>query len=359
MRLCFAIPDLRAGGAEKVLSSLANWFAQTGHEVHLICFASDRFQQFYTLSRSVSISYVERTRGMLRQLDWAMQVKKTLNEISADILVCFLTDFCICGSIAAWLCHTPCIVCERNSPRFSPSKRTTRWLRNISFCLADGCVFQTERARDYFPKAIIKKSTVIANPIVLGVSPLADTEEREKRIVAVGRYIAQKNYSLLLSAFLCFSQIHPEYTLDIYGRDCGSKDELTRMIEGNEKIRLHDEKENIHEIIRDAGMYILTSDYEGMPNALAEAIALGIPAIATDCANGPAEIIRDASSGLLIPQQDMNALISAMCSLAEDRSLSRRFSENGKLFFASRSISRIAGQWEGYINSVKGISHDR
>jgi glycosyltransferase involved in cell wall biosynthesis len=176
---------------------------------------------------------------------------------------------------------------------------------------ADGFVFQTEDAAKYFEGIIKCDSKIIPNPINPKFIKEPYKGEREKNIVTVGRLESQKNQKMLIEAFGKIESKYPEYSLLIYG-DGSKKEELQDLIKEKgleNKVILKGKIDDVENVIDKAKMFVLSSDYEGMPNALMEAMALGLPCISTDCpCGGPRYLMENGKSGLLVPVGNSDAM---------------------------------------------------
>ena len=189
------------------------------------------------------------------------------------------------------------------------------------------------------------KSKIIQNPV--NVKCLADDTNIKKKIVAVGRLVPQKNHQLLIKAFSIFQKLHKEYHLYIYGSG-DLLDELKILtIQKDVKNFVHFEGfcQDVHEKIKDAEQFILSSDYEGMPNALMEAMMMGLPCISTNY-NGVRDIIFDGINGLLVPLGDVSSLGRAMCRLSDDEKLQKKLRRGARLKSEEWKTERIVKKWE-------------
>ena len=360
MNICFQILSLNAsGGAEKVLAGLASELARRGNEVSVICLAREGKKSFYPLYNTVKVYYLDRwdeepglakVSKKIRNLWRIGLLYKMLRKIKPDISVSFFTDMTIYAAWAAKYARIPHISCERNSPWDKPEKVDKRIRRNRAFAVSKGCIVQTEAIKGYFDEKIQKKTIVIPNYVMLTSTPLNPNTQRDKRIVSIGRITAQKNQVLLVKAFYSFHKNYPEYILEIFGKAFGELNELEALIKNlnlEECVFVNPPSPNVHERIKSAKMFVLTSNFEGYPNALAEAVALGIPSISTDCrSKGPEEILHNCKWGLLVPLNDCDSLISAMELLINDEELAKHFSTRGIAYGVENNISSYVDTWE-------------
>ncbi len=319
MKVIFAIASMAGGGSERVISILANYFVKQGIEVGIVMTASSTV--VYELDSAVEVYSAGDLSGgsMLKRIKRIGNIRKFLKKSKDAIIISFGPGTTFYTVVAdAFLGH-PFIISERNDPASCPCPR----LRNLFYRRGNRFVFQTEDARRCFPQGIRKKGCVIANPIKKEL-PEAFTGEREKKVVAVGRLEEQKNYFLLLEAFQLFSEKYPEYTLHVYGKGVLKEtlEEETKKLGLTDQVVWEGFKTGVLEEIRTAGIYAISSDYEGISNAMIEAMALGLPVVATDCPiGGAAFCIEDGVNGLLVPCRDKEALAEALCKLAGNREL--------------------------------------
>ena len=210
---------------------------------------------------------------------------------------------------------------------------------------------QTQEALEYFPKNIQKKSVVILNPIKDNL-PRRWIGERRKNIVNFCRLEKQKNLPLLIDSFKEFHQKYTDYTLTIYG-DGKEKSFIERYIRERELedcVTIHPAVSDVHEHIKDAIMFVSSSNYEGLSNSMIEAMAIGLPTICTDCPCGGARmVIRDGENGLLVPVNDKDEMIKAMSKIAADDNLREYIALNGSKIRYELSKDKIVGMWEKII----------
>ena len=218
---------------------------------------------------------------------------------------------------------------------------------------ADAVVFQTEYARDAYPSAIAEKGVVIPNPLKAGL-PAPFTGERTKRAVTFCRISRQKNLPLLIDAFARFHKDFPEHSLAVYGDAPNVEGEqVLSQVKAQireaglaDAVRFYPFSSTVHQEILGDAMYVNSSDFEGLSNAMLESMAIGLPVVCTDCPVGGARsVITDGENGLLVPMQDPQALADAMGRLADDPALRARVSKNAALLRESLSLPAIAGRW--------------
>lgn len=311
---------LLAGGAEHVIVQLANYLANCDKKCTIITI--DDSEVFYSLDPKVKVLPVgKKTENkVFDKIGRYMAVRRLTRKENPDVVLSMPEEIGIYCLLALLGTGIPVYVSERNNPWVMPDVKITRFLRALMYPIAKGIIFQTEMAKSFFPKMIQKKSIVLPNPVDCARIPEHFTGEREKWIAAVGRLETQKNFPLLIRAFQIFSESHPDYQLRIFGEGT-QRPELERLIVDlnlKQKVELPGRDAHVLEKIEKAAMFVLSSDYEGMPNVLIEAMCMGMPVIATDCpSGGPKTLVVDGENGLLVPVNDEESLAAAMNKLAE------------------------------------------
>ena len=221
---------------------------------------------------------------------------------------------------------------------------------------ADGFVFQTEEQRRYFSKDIQNKSVVIYNPIKDEFLNTNKTIQKENTIISVGRLVEQKNQKMLIEAFAKIAKEYPNYKLKIFGT--GPLElKLKKQIEElnlADKIILCGVCDDIKNELEKSKIFVLSSDYEGMPNALIEAMAVGLPVISTNCpCGGPKELIENEKNGLLIEVGSIEELTKKMKYLIENQKKAEEMGENAEKIKYKLNSRNILKQWKTYIEEMK------
>ena len=347
---------LMQGGAERVISILSSRMKQEGYTVEILLYY-DR-ELFYSLAPDVKVSSVEgktKSKNILKNLVF---IRKYFRK-NADIVLSFLAPFNMVALVAHLGLSLPIIVADRNDPRYIPSKFLMRKLRDFLYRFADGVVFQTTHNRDYFPQSVKKKSTVIANPVDLKeLSGTALLARKEKTIVSVGRIMEQKNQEMLIRAFATIQKKFPEYKLVIYGDDSNirHKQKLEEIISQNElnnKVFLRGNQKDVIKKILSSELFVLSSNYEGMPNALIEAMCVGLPCISTNV-SGATDVIQSGYNGEIVNVNDEKAITAAIIKLLSSSELRDLYAKNAIELNEKLETHKIMQQWINYIESIVG-----
>lgn len=339
------IGALSFGGAERVICNIANKLAEIGDEVVLV--AVHNRESAYSIDKRVRV--INGLSGK-RPLSKLITLRKILKNEKPRATLSFLTHINLFTILATLGMDINLVISERNDPAREPKKLVRRLMRKFLYPLSDGFVFQTEQAKDFFSKYIQDRSTVIPNPVF--VDAVEKPKIRKNKIVNVGRLVQQKRQDDLIRTFKIINQIFPEYTLDIFGE--GPEEEnlnnLIKKLKLEHVVSLKGSVKDLHDQIKDASIFVLTSDFEGMPNALMEAMSLGIPCISTDCpVGGPRELIRHMENGLLVPVSDKEELVKAMQFLIKNKQMQEKFSKESIKVLEDYSLDRISTKWREFL----------
>lgn len=315
-KITFVIGGMSRGGAERVISILANHYAKSGWKVDVVMFLSNRVG--YELDDRIHlIDMTRKTQNkMVGAPYWVMSFRKYVKESNPDIIVSFVARINVVVLLATLDMNKKIIISERNDPSMDGRSKFLDIATKVLYKKAGKIIFQTKRAANHFTGIIQKNSVIIPNPISVKCSV---RENKNHKIVSVGRLAKQKNHMMLIDAFAKIIKTYPEYQLWIYGEGSSRNELETKISEYHieEKVFLPGNIPNIHQEISDAEMFVLSSNYEGLSNALLEAMMMGIPCISTTCA-GSDEYIKDGYNGLLVPIGDSEKMKTAIELLIEN-----------------------------------------
>ena len=353
MNIMMLITGMTSGGAERVMATLCNELSKR-HKINLVILKSNKSD--YALSGNISISSGEiANQSLIRSVFFT---KRKIEEIKPDIVLSFMTKSNIVALLANLLTlkKTKIIIAERANPYYA--KKIFKIIRKILYPYADGCVFQTNQAKEYYKNILKCECAVLKNPLNPDFSIVPYEGERKHKIVTMGRLSQEKNQKLLIDAFCKITDKYPEYSVDIYG-DGPLYDELDEYINElglTEKVILKGRKNNIQEYIKDAEIFVLPSNSEGMPNALLEAMALGLACISTDCPiGGPAFIIQHKKNGFLVPMNDADKIAEYIEYLIENKKNAENVRENAKMVLEDFETKKVCHQWELYLKEIASV----
>lgn len=389
-KIVFVNDSLAGGGAERVIALLSRELVSRGYSVDLLLMSKRPIA--YPLPEEVTIYYAEDmpvttawgsfARKALRRCmelqvrfwnpllrkfgyhdypranetrmyfyaNYALPYREYLKKNPGCTAVGFLIRSNISMLMAAKGLPIKTVFCERNNPVRPDIPRNIIKIRDRISRRCNAAVFQTEEERDYYTW-LRCENAVIPNPLKEAL-PEPFLGERRHEIVNFCRLNKQKNIPLLLEAFQMLLREHPDYTLRIYGRG-DEKDKLIALAKemGLEKSAIFEDfAPDVHEKIRDAAMYVCSSDFEGLSNSMLEAMAIGLPCVCTDCEGGGARMmIRSGENGLLTPIGDKQAMYEAMKKLAEDPAYAASLGGEAAKIRRELSIEKIADRWETMI----------
>ncbi len=357
-KVLFHIYSLGKGGAERVVTTLASEMVKRGIKVVIATLAEENEE--YPLPDGVKridvgLSDNESKKNKLQRMDLRIRkLRNCLAKEKPDVVYAFMQTANYRAIMAAAPLKIPVIISVRSDPRVDYASKKQKILSSRLYRKAAGAVFQTSGARDFFPGEIADKAAVILNPISEKYLKTGRSKERRKVYAAVGRFHDAKDYMTMVKAFEMFLEKHEDYSLEIYGGDSGdnSRLQVAEYVHGHgldEKILFMGSRSNVAECIKDVTAYVLSSKYEGLPNALMEAMALGLPVIATDCpSGGPAALIKDGENGLLAEAGNPKELAAAMSKMAEYPDEADRVGEEAKKIRDIANTVKITDEWLEY-----------
>ena len=316
-RICFVVPSLSEGGAERVVSVLASELAEQGYPVEVIIYY--RCENEYPISDKVKlVSLTDGDEDDYHKIGFKARIKQIGEHIKAfgpDYTIPFLPHVGLHTFLACIGYKTKIIQTIRIAPNISPKSRPQRMIRNYMVRRSYKTLAQTEEQRLYFSKRVRKKVFVLPNPVYGGFFEEERIQhEKIRNIVSVGRLTEQKNFPLIIDAVIDLHSKYPDIRLDIYG-DGELRDQLERYIRehgGSEYCHLRGRSSDLINVYGKCDAFVLPSDFEGMPNSLMEAMACAVPCISTDCETGPSDLIESGRNGILIPVGSKEKMIEAL-----------------------------------------------
>lgn len=342
---------MTTGGAERVIAQLANYFVEQNISCRII--TTENLEVMYPLDEKVSVVTIGK-KSNKKEIDRILRYKEIRNIVLADepdVVLTMPEDTGIYAILALIGTKIPVYVSERNNPWTMPNVKITRLLRKVAYPFARGIIFQTQMAKSFFPEYIQEKGVVLQNPVDATRIPEPHTGERKKVFVAVGRLEPQKNFTMLIKAFSEFYKEEKDYKLVIYGegRERRNIENLVRELHLENAVALPGRNKNVLNCIKDCAAFILSSDYEGMPNALIEAMCMGMPVISTDCpSGGPRSLIINGENGILIPVGNGEKLTIAMKELA-DNSYANQLGKEAYKLRRKLTSKHVFEEWKMYL----------
>lgn len=361
-KIVFHLNCLAMGGAERVVTNLSAQFAEEGYEV--IVATEWEEEEEYCLDKkvrrvSVGLTKEEENRNrIVKMILRFLRLRNFTKRERPDVLIAFAKKANYRALLATLGMNQKVVACVRTNPK-GHYDRFGDWFQiRLLFRRAAGVVFQTEGQKDFFPDFVKKKSIVILNPVNPKYIGLPVVVERDKEVVHSGRIVYFKNHELLIRAFARVHEKHPDYVLKCYGSDSGDgtwekAENCIKKLGAESYVKLMGGSDDLEKLLPKAAVYAFTSDWEGLPNALLEAMAMGLPVVATDCpCGGPATVIQDGENGLLIPVGDEDALTESIIRLIEDRQMAERLGKNARKIGDIANSNAIFKQWRDYLEAL-------
>lgn len=299
--------------------------------------------------RELLLQGVDRS-SILWRLQEIKSIRKVIKSYKPDIVCSFGSEISVMVSAAKLgLKNIKIILCDRGDPY--TLSLPWKCLSKLAFVSADSCVFQLEKQGVWYGKKVLSKSTIIPNAYIQTGTIIPYLDRPTKKIVSVGRFVYEKRYEVLIQAFAKVHKSHPDYRLILYG-DGPYRESYTILINNLDLqscVEMPGYVSNPMERIRDASVFVLSSLYEGMPNTLIEALALGIPTVSTDCTPGGPDFLTDhGRRGIIVPVNDIDAMAEAISQIIENPKLSNEFSKRGPEVINILDPGVIESKWNEY-----------
>lgn len=355
MKLLFYINAINGGGAERVMVNLCEIFSDD-NDVLLVTSFKDEWE--YQVSDKVRRIYFE--KGQIRQnilrknISRIVKLRRLCEKEKPDVVISFMAEPNFRMLIATMGLKCKKIISVRNDPRKEYSGKFRGLLAKYIFLLADGIVFQTQEAKEYFKTRIQLKSKVIWNAVnskFYNCRP----DLTQCNMVAVGRLEEQKNYLMMIKAIQIIVDKYPSVKLKIWGEGKEKESLIQKVNELNlqNNIFFEGQTDSVDVELEKASIFLMTSNYEGLPNSLMEAMAVGLACVSTDCScGGPRELLHNMNSEFLIPVNDEKLFAQAVIKLIESGDLRKRNASNCKMIAENFKTDIIYQQWNHYIKRL-------
>lgn len=343
------------GGAERVIANLANYFVGQDYKVYM--FTEEFCENECVLDERVcriDVGYQATGQRLRDIIERHRCIRQQFKNCCPDAVVSFIGKTNIRAILAGMGMKFPVIVSVRSAPAREYYSNGLKCMAKLLFGFCGGVIFQTEGARNYFSKRVQRNSIILPNPLLREFLKPRYEGERENEIVSVGRLDSVKNQVMLLDAFAEIASEFPETILRIYGEG-KMYGELEKRIEEKglqDKAFLMGNKNNIVRLIEKSRIFALTSNIEGMPNALMEAMALGLVVVSTDCpTGGPRTLIKNGKNGILVPVGDTTALAAAFRKILKNAELEMLLGREAHKIVDIYNPDKVYEQWKQYIES--------
>ena len=380
MRITFVISSLLGGGAERTVSNMAAYWTNKGWEITILTLFHGSAPVAYELHPKVrhidllstslpqnprpdaasllalrnlfdSVTPAER-KAILDDIVVIAALRHAIVKTNPDRVISFIDATNIRVLLALHKLNFKILVSERSDPhQVSTGREGWDLLRHRLYPLADQIILLDQKAISFFSPKVQARCRVITNAAFFCVTP-SDKEPRprngEKKLLSMGRLEREKGIDFLLHAFSRVAPLHPSWSLEIWGEGPQQSllEELASKLNLNERVRFRGFTHNPFQVMQGSDLFVLPSRFDGFPNVLLEALACGLPIVSFDCPFGPGQIIRHGVDGVLLPPEDVGALIAALDRLMGDDDLRLRLARNAPDVTQRLSVSKIMGLWE-------------
>lgn len=367
MHIALIISSLSPGGAERVLSQLANAWISGGHKVSIITFSEPRTLPFYPLDESIHLHQLDllvrqksssfrRLKNILKRI---LKLRQALKRVKPDVVISFVDVTNITVLLAGTRLHIPTIVCERTHPQYYRLPAVYNRLRLLTYSWARRVICQTASASEYFSNISYRKKAIIPNYVKKPgyQKNEADVLRPVQKIMSVGRLCSNKGFTTLIKAFSEVVHQKPNLTLTIYGEGAERQnlEALIRELDLTGKIFLPGIIKDVEAALYQADLFVFPSLYEGFPNVLCEAMAVGLPVIASNC-SGNIDIVQEGVDGRLFVVGDVGQLKRLMRELIKDAPQRVKLSKGAMQLPDRFSQEAILQKWDAALREAVGLS---
>ncbi|MCT7961882.1 glycosyltransferase family 4 protein [Laspinema sp. D1] len=368
MKLTLVIHSLTLGGAERVMSIMANYWVDKRWKITILTFDDGSIPPVFHLDSRVchiplglAVDSINSIDAIWQNFQRVRFLRQAIIQSKPHVVISFIDTTNVMTLLATRQLNIPVVVSERTDPAFSSSRQRKIWvhLRRWTYPQANRLVVQSQGAYNYFPPQVQVITSIIPNPVLIPVLSESGEHTIRKRlsvpcIMAMGRLLEVKGFDLLLQAFAKVKDHHPQWSLTILGEGQlrSQLELLSHQLGIYGRVFMPGLANNVYEFLQQADIFVMSSRYEGFPNALCEAMACGLAVISTDCPSGPREIIRHGIDGILVENENVEALASAMDRLMSDEQERKELAAKALEVIERFSLEKVMGMWEQVLNQV-------
>ncbi len=356
MKILFIV-DSFSGGAGNVVQILATGLTKRGYKVSILWLSKYGESKYDLCGVEVFERPLNKYASGICPIDRVYNAVKLLraefDKIKPDVIVSFLTEFNILSCLANK--KLPLIISERNDPDKQELKSYWRFLREISYKKADSIIVQSPAFSKFANNRYYNLTSVIPNPI-LHPAIMKESSELHNpiRLVSLGRLSPQKNFRWMIDRMVELRKYIDNFVLDIYGSGPLEEEMKQYILEKkmDNHVFLKGYVNNTYEVLADHDIYLMTSDYEGFPNALSEAMAVGLPSISRKCHEGMSDLVINNQNGILVDMEDTKGFVQSLLKVIYDSQYRNKTSEEAKRVSDTYNSERILDLWEDAINQL-------
>lgn len=369
MKLLLVIPAFGCGGAEKVLSILANEWSNQSHSVEMIVFAGEPEDTFF-LNPNIKVTYLKhnwskrcRLMNLHDNIRLLFELRHLFKEKKPNLIISFLDTANIRSLLAACGLSIPVIISERVNPAYHNAGAIWNSLRRAVYSWSKYLVVQNEEVAAFFVPWFTSEIRIVPNPVCEAIfsHPPAEFNLPGNSIMAAGRLTYQKGFDILIKAFANAVEQNHDLKLVIFGEGAQrhALEHLAKDLKIDNKVSMPGKVPLTFATFRQAAVFVLSSRYEGSPNALCEAMACALPVVSTDCPSGPSVLIRDGYNGLLVPIDNPKAMAESILKIVDNKKLGEKLGNNALEIANTYSVPTIMARWnkliqEAYVKDKSG-----
>jgi GalNAc-alpha-(1->4)-GalNAc-alpha-(1->3)-diNAcBac-PP-undecaprenol alpha-1,4-N-acetyl-D-galactosaminyltransferase len=362
MKVTLVIYGLGGGGAERVMSILANYWVNHSWAVTLIMLVDSTQTPFYRLDPRIelkSLGLAQKSTNRLAAIHNVWQRLKILRrEIIAskpDVVISFMNDINVYNILACWNLDIPTIVCEHTYPGATDANKIWQFLMKWTYRYADLVTVLTQSAVPFYPPAAGYRTIVMPNPILTPAPVVVTTQLLPTpSLLAIGRLDPRKGFDLLIQAFHQIHDRYPDWQLTILGEGAirSELEALRSQLQLTDCVHLPGSVKNVRDYLSQADLFVMSSRVEGFPMALCEAMACGLPVLATDCLSGPRDIIENGVNGVLVVTENVDALAAGLEASISDPVRCQQLAQNAPQILDRFGLEQVMGMWKTEIEEV-------
>ena len=354
MKISFFIGSMISGGAERVISLLANEYAQNGWNVEIVLMLKNEVnRKQFVLDSRIQIVDLSIKEGAYKRnaLKWLKSIRHYVKKEKPDCIISFIGRINALVLTATMGVNIPILVSERNDPKHDGRSKLMQWYCNRIYRRASAIVYQTNYEKSCFDRRLDEKSYIIPNPVE--VVDDYNKNENEFEISTAGRLVKQKNHALLIEAISYVKEQFPQVRCYIYGEGtlrCQLEQQVTQL--GlNKYVFLPGNKTDINNWVAKSSIFVMPSDYEGLSNALIEAMMQGKACISTNYP-GANELIKNGENGLIVHCGDSKELAYAINTLLGKKELRKKLGDEAMADSKKFKKEYVIEQWKNVISYI-------
>jgi GalNAc-alpha-(1->4)-GalNAc-alpha-(1->3)-diNAcBac-PP-undecaprenol alpha-1,4-N-acetyl-D-galactosaminyltransferase len=362
MKVTLVIHGMSGGGAERVMSIVANYWVSHGWDVTLVMLVAPTKPPFYPLDPRIKLKSLDiagDSANLLAAIGNTWQRVKVLRQAiiasQPDVVIGFMNSVNVYTIIACAKLNIPTIVSEHIYPGSTDANKIWQLIMKLTYRYADLVTVLTQNAVPFYPATKGYRTIVMPNPVT-APDPVVATARLvpAPSLISIGRLHPQKGFDLLIKAFARIQAKYPDWQITILGEGAmrSELEDLRSQLQLTDRVHLPGLVANVPEYLHQADIFVMPSRFEGFPMALCEAMACGLPVLSADCLSGPRDIIEDGVNGVLVATEDIDALAAGLDALMSDPAKRQQLAQNAPQILDRFGVERVMGIWAEAIDRV-------